>query len=235
MNHFRHENYKKMHFEEKMNEPLRFCPYCRVIFNSTKYYELTDNKKYKCLSCNKEDISHETYASQQKNGQNYKINDKSDKKEIDAYIFKEVVRLISEGFSQEEIYTITHFSRTRIAKVLEKIEHKQGVPYSKEHFFKNYLKIDSALIAKVCKNESLKSEEQELLVIETLKHGCSFDFIAKLFHLSKRDISSYKKKLSNDDLGELIRKKKQYKIQYIDKPTSVGYNISIKNLLPNLP
>jgi hypothetical protein len=220
---------------EKMNEPLRFCPYCRVIFNSTKYYELTNNKKYKCLSCNKEDISHETYESQQKNGQNYKINGKNDKKEIDAYIFKEVVRLIKEGFSQEEIYTITHFSRTRIAKVLERIEHKQGVPYSIKHFFEDYLKIDSALIDKVSNNEPLKREEQELLVIETLKYGCSFDFIAKLFCLSKRDISSYKKKLSNDDLGELRRKKKQYKIKYIDNPTSRVYNISIKNLLPNLP
>ncbi len=232
MKFFRIKKYRKILFERKMNEPFRFCPYCRVIFNSTKYFELTDNKKYKCLSCNKKDFTHETYKDEKKNGQNYKLNGKNDIDEIDAYIFNEVVKLISEGFSIEQIYNITHFSRIRIAKVIKRTKKKQEISHSKENFFANYLKIDSELIEKVCKNEFLKDDEEELLVTASLKFGCSFDVISKIFHLSKRDISSYKNKLSDDDLGELIRKKKQFKIRYIDKPPSVGYNISIKELLP---
>ena len=100
MKDFRYKNYKKILFEEKLSEPLKFCPYCRVIFNSTKYYEYTNDNKYKCLSCDKEDISHDTYASQQRNGQNYKINNRNDKKEINAFILKEILKLINEGFSQ---------------------------------------------------------------------------------------------------------------------------------------
>ncbi|RWS48510.1 hypothetical protein CKA56_13820 [Arcobacter venerupis] len=231
MKDFRYKNYKKILFEEKLSGPLKFCPYCRVIFNSTKYYEYTNDNKYKCLSCDKEDISHDTYASQQRNGQNYKINNRNDKKEINAFILKEILKLINEGFSQEQIYEITHFSRIRIAKIVNRDKTEKGIPHSKKTFFNNYLKIDLALIEKVCKNEFLKDEEKKLLITASLKFGCSFDFIAKVFHLSKREISTYKKKLSDDDLKELIRNKKQYQIQYIDNPSSIGYNISIKNLI----
>lgn len=250
MNDFRYKKYKKKLFEDKLSEPLKFCPYCRRIFNSTKYYEYTGNNEYKCLSCNKEGISHETYSSQQRNGQNYKINDKSgknDKSEINAFILKEILKLSNEGFSQEQIYDITHFSRIRIADVINNKYKKKEVFHSEKTFFEQYLKINQELIKKISISKSLKEDrknllrrdeeksltkdEKKLLIKSTLIHGCSFDFIAKIFQVSKREISTCKKNLSDDELKELIRNKKQYQIQYVDNSSSRDYNISIKNLI----
>lgn len=218
-------------FKLKMDEAPRFCPYCRIIFNNLNLYEVKEDNQFVCNSCTSKKIfSHDTYKSEQKNGQNYKIDGVNDKKKIDEFILRQINDLIKEGFSLKQISQITHFSETRICYVIKKCKRKnEPEKHNKETFLKKYLELEPSLIEKEIKKE-ITNKDKIILIKELLKLGCSFDFISKFSNVSKRIINKYKKNLSLDDIKELLMMKKKFQILYIEKPTSIGFNILVKKL-----
>lgn len=232
MSNYSRKKQKNKLFLKMLKKNLRFCPYCREIFTSTKSYKVTDSKKYTCTSCGKTEITHEDYKTQVKNGKNYKINGEFDKRKTNEFIYKEAEQLMLLGFSIQDIHKITHFSRTRITEVIKnknKIQKKEDnclSRYSKETFFK-LLKLDSELTEKVISKQFLTKDDVNIIITEALKYGCNFSFIAKLLQISRRKISPCSQKLTNEELIKIKSRKELCKIKYEDNPSLVGYNIII--------
>ena len=222
----RFKDFKNHLFKFKMDEPPRFCPYCRIIFNNLNLYEVKENNKFVCNSCtSKKLFSHDTYKSEQKNGQNYKIDGVNDKKKINEFILGQINDLRKEGFSLKQIAQITHFSETRICYVMKKFKNEPE-KHNKETFLIKYSGLEEPFIKKV--DKEMSKEDKIILINELLKLGCSFDFISKFSNVSKRIINKYKKNLSLNDIKELLKMKKKLQILYVEKPTSVGFNILVK-------
>lgn len=219
-------------FERKRKEPPYFCPYCRKIFDNIKLYEVIEDNQFICNDCGPSKIfTHNTFKTEQKNGQNYKINGIKDRDKIDEFIYKKVTYLRNEGFSLKRISEITHFSETRISRIIKPKEtEKLGIEHSRETFFRNYLKLDDTSLSQKLENRELSYNEKIKLIDELLKFGCIFDFIAKLLEVSKRIINRCKKNLSRDDLEKILKMRKKYKITYKIDSTSKGYNIVIIDL-----
>lgn len=227
-----YKNIKNELFEQKRKEPPCFCPHCRNIFDNIKLYEVIEDNQFICNNCGLSKIfTHNTFKSEQKNGQNYKINGINDKSKINEFIYKKVTYLLNEGFSLKKISEITHFSETRILSVIKTKKSKnESNLYSIEIFFRDYLKVDDILLSQKLKNRELNNNEKIKLIDEMLKIGCSFDFISKLIEVSKRIINKCKKNLSRIDLERILKMKKKYQITYNINSHSKGFNILIIDL-----
>ena len=227
-----YKNIKNELFEQKRKELPCFCPHCRKIFDNIKLYEVIKDNQFICNSCGPSKIfTHNTFKTEQKNGQNYKIDGINDKSKINEFIYKKVIYLRSEGFSLKKISEITHFSETRIGSVIKSKKSKnKEISHSSETFLRDYLKLDDTLLSQKLENKELSYNEKIKLIDELLKFGCSFDFIAKLIEVSKRIINRCKKNLSRDDLEKILKMKKKYKITYDINSDSKGYNIKIIDL-----
>lgn len=227
-----YKNIKNELFEQKRKEPPYFCPYCRKIFDNIKLYEVIEDNQFICNDCGLSKIfTHNTFKTEQKNGQNYKINGINDKSKINEFIYKKVIYLRNEGFSLKKISEITHFSETRISSVIKAKKSKnKEISHSSETFLRNYLKLDDILLSQRLENRKLSYNEKIKLIDELLKFGCSFDFIAKFIEVSKRIINRCKKNLSRDDFEKILKMKKKYQITYDNESNSKGFNIRIKDL-----
>jgi hypothetical protein len=205
-----------------------FCPYCRVLFNDEKYYEVKKgaSKKYKCLLCDNPPFDATTFEEQAQNTKAYHIHESSDEKEVTFFIKRTVVDLKKEGFSHKEIQEITHFPRSMINNIT-KLHAKADRRMSVKVFLTEYLELDDEVAANILEKQPLEAKEQEQSIFKALKIGCSFDVICKILNVSRRDVTNTSAKLkdtmTHEDKTKYDSFKKSYTILFEDAQVTIKH------------
>lgn len=176
--------------EEEANKQIYFCPYCRVLFkNKAEYKKLSHQKytayDYKCCKCSKL-FNVNTFKEEYKNGKQYHCLDENDdplkcRKRI-------ILKYYNEGYSYDEINTITHFSKVDIGKIVKSCQLKKEL--SKEEFLRDHLQIDALEYKEMIFEGKDKSEA----IKKALDYGCSIQQVRKLFEVGNDTIYNIRRK-----------------------------------------
>lgn len=222
--------------DEKADEMRYFCPFCRTLFNTPDCHVTKWSKHCQvhfCLACKKE-FNIKDYEAQQKNGLNYKLCS-GDKDAIDKFIKEEVLKLAREGFSVEEIYSITHFSRERIYSIVSEIKPSVET-YSVKEFFMSKLqatRYEYEKLKAIMKEHKKEPDDKKFVkgyLDMAINLGCNYDTLSLLFGMSKRDIATAIREFEQDNQDKLLELCTRRRMQTIKitarKPKSNNPNSS---------
>jgi len=213
----------KERVDKKAAKMSYFCPFCRTLFDTpdchiTKWDK--DCQVHFCMACNKKFIL-DNYAEQRKNGLNYKLCG-GDKDAIDKFIKEAVLELGRQGFSVEEIYSITHFSRERIYSIISEIKPSVET-YSVKEFFMGKLqatRYEYEKLQTIMKKHNKNDEEKQFVkgfLDKAINLGCNYDALSILFSMSKRDIATaireFEQESTRDKLLELCTRRRMQTIK----------------------
>ncbi len=175
--------------QEKKNVKKKpyFCPYCKALFADVHSYKTKEKLiSYICSFC--DETFDDTTYSEVKNATEYNIKGDFDKKNATHFIKRTVVDLKKNGFSHKEIQEITHFSRSMINNIT-KIHANADKSMPLEKFLSSELMIEK--------------DDTEKNILKAIQYGCSYDFICKIFDVSRREVSKasnlYKERASNQE------------------------------------
>jgi len=169
------KNTKEKDVTKMRDKKPYFCPYCKALFTDSSAYETQKKsfKSYICLICNSEPFNNNTY-NEMKDTKEYHIKGNPDKKDVTHFIKRSVVNLKKDGYTHREIQEITHFSRSMINNIT-KIHANADKSMPLDDFLRNELMID--------KDDKTKN------ILKAIQYGCSYDFICKVFDISRRDVT----------------------------------------------
>lgn len=215
----------KERVDKKAAEMSYFCPFCRTLFDSPNCYKMqreNDNLLYLCVVCKDKRIEAKDYEKQRKNGKNYKLCGGGKKDAIDKFIKEAVLELGRQGFSVEEIYSITHFSRERIYSIISEIKPSVET-YSVKEFFMGKLeatRYEYEKLQTIMKKHNKNDEEKQFVkgfLDKAINLGCNYDALSILFGMSKRDIATaireFEQESTRDKLLELCTRRRMQTIK----------------------
>jgi DNA-directed RNA polymerase subunit RPC12/RpoP len=180
-----------------------FCPYCKALFTDSTSYKTQEKplKSYICLICNSEPFNNDTYK-EVKNTEDYHIKKNTDKKNVTHFIKRSIASLKKDGYTHREIQEITHFSRSMINNIT-KIHANATKSMPLDNFFHDELVID-------------KNDPSNKNILKAIQYGCSYDFICKVFNVSRRDVMQaatlYKNSATAEEKKSTDNFKKSYTI-----------------------
>jgi len=227
----------KERVDKKAAEMSYFCPFCRTLFDTPDCHITKrgmNSQVHFCLACKKE-FNIKDYEAQQKNGLNYKLCS-GDKDAIDEFIKEAVLELGRQGFTVEEIYSITHFSRERIYSIVSEIKPSVET-YSIKEFFMSKLEANRYEYEKlqtIMKKHNKNDEEKQFIkrfLDMAINLGCNYAALSILFSMSKRDIATaireFEQESTRDKLLELCTRRRMQTIKITArKPKSNNPNSS---------
>lgn len=217
--------------DKKAAEMRYFCPFCRTLFDSHDCHmtkQGMNSQVHFCMVCKKEFIP-DDYAEQGKNGLHYKLCSGGNEDAINTFIKEAVLELGRQGFTVEELYSITHFSREKIYNIIREIKPSVET-YSVKEFFMSKLEATRyayeellAIMKKHKKNDADKKLVKGFLD-KAINLGCNYDAISILFGMSKRDIATairiFEQESTSDKLIELCTRRKTQIIKIKPKRSS---------------
>jgi len=184
----------------QLRRNVYFCPYCKIVsansddFKPKKQY---NQYKYTCFSetCGKT-FTQSEYTRQSKNGKHYftRVGEEN----VDDVIEEIVISFYKKGFSYREISSLTHFSRTRIEKIIKsRIKYKA---YKRNVFFEEVLKIDSKYIRNSLADTCVKMLNFGFTQRQVINHF-------KLYHVLLKECISESTIKYENDVGDKHRVK----------------------------
>lgn len=209
----------------KRKERKYFCPFCRTLFDSPDCYKMqweNNNLLHICAVCKDKRIEAKDYDEQKiNNKKNYKPCGGGDKDAIEEFIEESVLELGKEGFSGEEICSITHFSHVRINSIISEIKPAIEILSIKE-FFMNKLKTtryDYEKLQTIAKKHKKDDKEKDFIkefLNKAIEYGCNYDAISILFGMSKRGVTLAVREFEQKSTrGKLIQLNTRRKTQII--------------------
>ncbi len=135
--------------KEQVLKNVYFCPYCRVASAKTEDFkaEFRNGKwVYKCIArkCGKF-FYQNTYKEQNKNGKHYftivNSRDVENSIDVETLIEKIIIDVYMRVASYRKVAELTHFSRSRVEKTIQKRICKSR-EYKLNEFFEEVLQID---------------------------------------------------------------------------------------------
>lgn len=196
------KNEKENKITKIRDKKAYFCPYCDALFIDKTDYKIQkgSSNNYKCLVCESQYFNHAAYLDAKKESRKFHIKKNSDEKEVTLFIKRTVMGFKKDGFSHKEIQEITHFPRSMINNIT-KIHAKADRSMTLETFLHKELMI---------------GDDESKNIIKAIGYGCSYDFISKLFDVSRRVVtqasSTYKKNATAQEKKTTDTFKKSYTI-----------------------
>ncbi|NOR55182.1 MAG: hypothetical protein GQ531_03140 [Sulfurovum sp.] len=183
-----------------------FCPYslCRSLFkdihNDHKVQVVKKGYNYQCIHC-KRHFNRSTYGDNHKCGKKYQI-DTTINMTTDKYIESHIENLWNKGYTNRDIHTITHFSRTLIGKITKKFRDQVINMCTIDEFNKKYLSdLDNKY--PLIPSRDLRTHK----IRKACRLGCSVSQIAKILKIGNNTIVKAKsgRYLAEDKKADILQ------------------------------
>lgn len=178
-------NLKTLKEEEMAKKKVYFCPYCLTIFSRDidyKYNKMNDN--YSCNECSDKTFTHDDYKKKVKRDSRYILHGSIDTGTIDRYISNIIIEFKNKGFSNRDIYKITHFPLAKINKLVSEIEICSEQTISLQEFLTKHLELNEDDSNNII-NGKKAAAPLKTFTEKAKIYGCTYDFIADVLHIRR--------------------------------------------------